>query len=249
MKLSEHPLHVETLARLEVTSRGCLAITFDAVRCLGRTEQESRATSATASANEPPSSEALLLRMLTPLVKLFTGKLTVAVASEGVESFGGVGYCEDSGLPAILRDAQVLPIWEGTTNVLSMDVLRVLATSNGHAYQAFVSAIQTRVKGAESSASARMRTTAMAVQAALRQYAEYLAPVLRDIGARYAKQKDRMFGSLVLTQARDLAMGLSHLYCAALLLEHASATRNETDECVAERWPVQFPLCMSLRVM
>jgi hypothetical protein len=51
----------------------------------------------------------------------------VAVASEVLESFGGAGYVEDTGLPRLLRDAQVLPIWEGTTNVLSLDVIRALA--------------------------------------------------------------------------------------------------------------------------
>ena len=49
----------------------------------------------------------------------------VAVLSEIVESFGGAGYVEDTGLPLLLRDAQVLPIWEGTTNVLALDTLRV----------------------------------------------------------------------------------------------------------------------------
>jgi acyl-CoA dehydrogenase len=51
----------------------------------------------------------------------------VAAASEVIEAFGGQGYMEDTGLPRLLRDAQVLPIWEGTTNVLSLDALRVLA--------------------------------------------------------------------------------------------------------------------------
>jgi hypothetical protein len=41
-----------------------------------------------------------------------------------IEAFGGAGYVEDTGLPPLLRDAQVLPIWEGTTNVLSLDLLR-----------------------------------------------------------------------------------------------------------------------------
>ena len=71
----------------------------------------------------------------------------VAVISEGLESFGGAGYLEDTGLPVLLRDAQVCKhnthththtqthmrahakvgtIWEGTTNVLSLDLLRVL---------------------------------------------------------------------------------------------------------------------------
>jgi hypothetical protein len=68
-----------------------------------------------------------LARLLTPLAKLTTAKQAVAVASEVLESFGGAGYVEDTGLPRLLRDAQVLPIWEGTTNVLSLDVLRALA--------------------------------------------------------------------------------------------------------------------------
>jgi acyl-CoA dehydrogenase len=46
-----------------------------------------------------------------------------------LEAFGGAGYVEDTGLPRMLRDAQVLPIWEGTTNVLSLDVLRALQRS------------------------------------------------------------------------------------------------------------------------
>ncbi|MGH8627676.1 MAG: acyl-CoA dehydrogenase family protein, partial [Gammaproteobacteria bacterium] len=49
-----------------------------------------------------------------------------AVLSEAIECFGGAGYVEDTGLPRLLRDCQVLPIWEGTTNILSLDVLRVL---------------------------------------------------------------------------------------------------------------------------
>ena len=65
----------------------------------------------------------MLLRLVTPLTKLVTGKQAVAVTSEVIEGFGGAGYVEDTGLPQLLRDAQVLPIWEGTTNVLSLDVL------------------------------------------------------------------------------------------------------------------------------
>ena len=60
---------------------------------------------------------------MTPLTKLITGKQAVAVVTEVIESFGGAGYVEDTGLPQLLRDAQVLPIWEGTTNVLSLDAL------------------------------------------------------------------------------------------------------------------------------
>ena len=43
-----------------------------------------------------------------------------------IEAFGGAGYVEDTGIPMLLRDAQVFPIWEGTTNVLALDACRAI---------------------------------------------------------------------------------------------------------------------------
>lgn len=114
--LAAHPLHRETLAGLHVEYEAALALTFDCARLLGRQE-----------AGEAADDERALLRLLTPLAKLSTAKQVVALASEALEGFGGAGYVEDTGLPVWLRDAQVLPIWEGTTNVLSLDVLRAAA--------------------------------------------------------------------------------------------------------------------------
>jgi acyl-CoA dehydrogenase len=111
--LSAKPLHRETLADLAVEYEAGLALTLECARLRGRQE-----------AGEAGDAEQAALRILTPLAKLFTAKQAVAVASEALEGFGGAGYIEDTGLPSWLRDAQVLPIWEGTTNVLSLDVLR-----------------------------------------------------------------------------------------------------------------------------
>src|SRR5581483_10098906 len=72
------------------------------------------------------------LRIVAPLAKLTTGRLAVSSASEYLECFGGAGYMEDTGVPRLLRDAQVLPIWEGTTNVLSLDVPRAIARDQAH---------------------------------------------------------------------------------------------------------------------
>ena len=55
-----------------------------------------------------------MLRLLTPLLKLYTGKQSIAVCSESIECIGGTGYMEDTGLPALLRDTQVTSIWEGS---------------------------------------------------------------------------------------------------------------------------------------
>lgn len=70
--------------------------------------------------------EGAALRALTPVAKAVTAKLAVEAASEACESLGGNGYVEDFPAARLLRDAQVLPIWEGTTNVLSLDLLRAL---------------------------------------------------------------------------------------------------------------------------
>jgi acyl-CoA dehydrogenase len=113
--LAELPLHADTLAGLQAEYEAAFHLTFRVAELLGREE-----------AGELTEREALLLRVLTPVAKLTTAKQVVAVTSECLECFGGAGYVEDTGLPVLLRDAQVLPIWEGTTNVLSLDTLRAL---------------------------------------------------------------------------------------------------------------------------
>ncbi|AUX35097.1 MULTISPECIES: acyl-CoA dehydrogenase family protein [Sorangium] len=113
--LAEKPLHMDTLAELQAEFEGAFHLTFRAIELLGREE--------TGSLTE---SEAKLLRLMIPIAKLTTAKQAVSVLSEVLEAFGGAGYIEDTGLPRLLRDAQVLPIWEGTTNVLALDALRVI---------------------------------------------------------------------------------------------------------------------------
>jgi hypothetical protein len=118
--LIDKPLHKDTLAAMQAELEGAFLLAFRLVELLGRRE-----------AGTATESERHLFRALTPIAKLTTGKQAVAVASEALECCGGAGYIEDTGLPTLLRDAQVLPIWEGTTNVLSLDTLRALASEGG----------------------------------------------------------------------------------------------------------------------
>ena len=113
--LSEKPLHLDTLASLQAEAEAAFHLAFYVAELTGQSETR-----------EISDDDALLLRLLTPVMKLTTGKQAVTVASEVLESFGGAGYVEDTGLPVLLRDSQVLPIWEGTTNVLALDTLRAL---------------------------------------------------------------------------------------------------------------------------
>jgi acyl-CoA dehydrogenase len=72
------------------------------------------------------------LRLLTPLLKLQTARLAVRAASEALELIGGNGYIEECVTARFFRDAQVLPVWEGTTNILYLDALRWIAKEQAH---------------------------------------------------------------------------------------------------------------------
>jgi len=115
----DHPLANETLLQLEAEHLGALVLTFDTVDALRR-------------ADAGDAEAARLLRILIPIAKAVTGKLAVPCVSESMELIGGNGYIEDWVMPRLLRDAQVLPIWEGTTNILVLDALRVAKKERSH---------------------------------------------------------------------------------------------------------------------
>lgn len=191
--LIEHPLHQTTLAGMQADFEAAFQLTFHVVELLGRAQH-----------GKGDADEAALLRLLTPLAKLWTGKLAVALCSEAMECLGGAGYIEDSGLPQLLRDAQVLPIWEGTTNVLSLDVLRVLRHPS--ALAAWRGAFDALLQQANA-------TGLQAACAALRAHAQELAARF----AALAAEPDRLEAV-----ARELAFGLARDFAAALLLRQAA---------------------------
>jgi hypothetical protein len=190
--LDQKPLHVETLAELESQFEAAFLLTFRAIELLGREE-----------AGLATESELLLLRLLQPILKLLTAKQAVAHASEVLEAFGGAGYVEDTGLPVLLRDGQVLPIWEGTTNVLSLDVLR--AIGKGDALQALVTDIDSRLRGGDPSLQGA-RSVALDTAHEAAQWFRNAAT--RDPGEQEAA-------------ARAFAITLGRAYSLALVIEHA----------------------------
>ncbi|XP_050974901.1 acyl-CoA dehydrogenase family member 11 [Labeo rohita] len=210
--LKDHALHVQTLSRLEVETRAAFLLTMEVCRLLGREENRSAS-----------DRDTLLLRLLTPVAKLYTAKQAVCVVSEGLESFGGQGYIEDTGLPSMLRDAQVLSIWEGTTNVLSLDVLRSIAKSSGSVLRAFFTDVNERLLAADASA-------------ALRPAVASLCASLSGLERFTRAAASRPAGTLELS-ARDLSYSLARIYMGALLVDHAAWEKaTHTDVYAALRW-------------
>jgi hypothetical protein len=202
--LAGKPLHADTLAGLEAEREGALVLTWRAAGLLGRAE-----------GGEASDAERRLLRVLVPLAKLTTGKQAVAIASEALECFGGAGFIEDTGLPRLLRDAQVLPIWEGTTNVLALDVLRALALPG--AADTLRSELR-RVMG-EPGAPA-LRAPAEAAERAVDHALSWLAGAAPDRAE---------------AGARRLALTLGRALEAALLSEHAARVEAPRATAAARR--------------
>lgn len=113
--LLSYPMVVQTLVDMTVDLQGALHMLFYLYHCRGLAQLGSAS-----------QEELQHLRILTPLAKLTTGRQAVRSASEAIELHGGNGYIEDWPLARFLRDAQVLPIWEGTTNILALDTLRAI---------------------------------------------------------------------------------------------------------------------------
>jgi alkylation response protein AidB-like acyl-CoA dehydrogenase len=199
--LSEKPLHLDTLAGMQAEFEGAFHLTFRVVELLGREE-----------AGDIPEHEAQLLRIVTPIAKLTTGKQAVHVASEALEAFGGAGYVEDTGLPRLLRDAQVLPIWEGTTNVLALDVLRALAK---------VGSLEPIAREIAARTQAPASSLVPAAEAAKRAiaHAESWLQKTRDRGLEATEAGARRF-ALTLGRALELA----------LLVDHATLSARETGD-------------------
>ncbi len=114
-RLAQLPAHRATLADLAVDHAASLALTMRCCDLMGRIEHGSAS-----------DGEVALLRGLTPITKLATGRWSIAGVTEAMEAIGGVGYCEDSTIPALVRNTHVIPIWEGTTNVMALDFLRAV---------------------------------------------------------------------------------------------------------------------------
>jgi alkylation response protein AidB-like acyl-CoA dehydrogenase len=87
-----------------------------------------RAMDAAETGNED---EQHLLRMLTPMAKWWSAENAVYSVRECMELMGGNGYIEDFVMPKLLRDVNVLPIWEGSGNIIVLDMLRATKKSHG----------------------------------------------------------------------------------------------------------------------
>jgi hypothetical protein len=203
--LKDTPLHVHTLSSLAVQLRYLTHLTFFVTSLLGKVE----------SCVANPT-ERLLLRLLTPVIKATVCKLAVPFVSECMEAMGGQGYMEEGGIAVIFRDIQVHSIWEGTTNVLAHDMLRVLRGKEGEAtlaaLDAYVAAALAEAEGCEK------------VGACGRRY--------KAVYERWRGKMVGMTGDAVELYARELVLWLGRMVGAIEMLRDAASDGDDVElEC------------------
>ena len=76
------------------------------------------------------SAEAAYARLMTPVIKYWTCKLAPSLIYEAMECLGGNGYVEDGNLARHYREAPLNAIWEGSGNIMCLDVIRVISQGN-----------------------------------------------------------------------------------------------------------------------
>lgn len=115
--LVEQPLMQRVLADMALDVAGATALSMRLARAFDMAASD--------------RAEAAFARCMTPVVKYWVCKIAPALLYEAMECLGGNGYIEDGNLARAYREAPVNAIWEGSGNVMALDVARVLSRAPG----------------------------------------------------------------------------------------------------------------------
>ncbi|MFP5224356.1 MAG: acyl-CoA dehydrogenase family protein [Actinomycetota bacterium] len=190
--LRDLPLHRRWIAGLAARYDALHALAYRGAQLLGQAE----------TGGDPDGTARLVL----PLAKLACARGGAELTSHIIESFGGAGYVNDTGIPRIHLDTHVNCIWEGTTSVIALDVLRVI--SRGGTGAALIADIRERVAPA-------VDDRTLGLQAA--QVAE-ACDALEKMLVEPAEQ-----------DARRIAFGLANTLALALLVSEGLADLRSGD--------------------
>lgn len=154
----------------------------------------------------------LLARIATPIAKYWVCKRCPTIVAEAMECLGGAGYIEESPMPRLYRQAPLNGIWEGSGNVIALDVLRSLARdpATGEALINEVASVFARDSLATSSLAARLSN---AKEGEARAVVEHAAGLLTAVAlARIGLDESaHTYVATRIGQDRALTFGAAHL--------------------------------------
>ncbi|KRX10929.1 Acyl-CoA dehydrogenase/oxidase, N-terminal and middle domain [Pseudocohnilembus persalinus] len=225
-KLNNHPMQIKLLSDMEVTYRGNLIFFLKSSQLFSKVQ-----------AGVATQDEQNLQRIGSPLLKLFTAKELQFISSEGMEILGGIGYLENSKLPVLFRDGQVLPIWEGTTHVMAHDFHRAITQKNNpiSSYSKYITQILVDNHGSRSKMEENSRAKE-AIKITTLAYNQLIADINEIINNKTIYQKKYEYFM------RDICFGASRIFSAVLLLEHYIKSGKQQDLEIFIRWVNIKPL-------
>jgi putative acyl-CoA dehydrogenase len=146
--LIDQPLMGNVLADLCLESEAATALTMRLARAYDEAGNDARE-------GVDDSDAQLFKRVATAVGKYWACKRAPNHAFEAMECLGGNGYVEDSGMPRLYREAPLTSIWEGSGNVISLDVLRALSRSP-HSLEVFLAEVS-QAQGADARLDAHVQ--------------------------------------------------------------------------------------------
>ncbi|MFX4221010.1 MAG: acyl-CoA dehydrogenase family protein [Thalassobaculum sp.] len=198
-RLIDLPLQRRQLLKLMLPAEQALSVTMFTADALAR-----------ADAGDAEGMK--LRRILTPLVKFRVCRDARKVAGDAMEARGGVGYIEEWIEPRLVRDGHLGSIWEGTSNIVALDVLRASRKEGAHA--ALGSALSRRMAEAGVENGLRGRIDGL------------LGRAVAAVGSAAETGDD--------ARARTVASGLYHAASACLLASEGALLNDDKRTALAE---------------
>lgn len=131
--LTQYPMIQDTLGKFAAKLHVEVATVFDLIQLYDKV-----------TSGRGNKEDIILNRLYIAIMKKETAEQAVHYASEAIELHGGNGYIEDFVTPRLLRDAQVLTVWEGTANILALELIRLV--DKFHAHEMFIRVMEVRLE-------------------------------------------------------------------------------------------------------
>ncbi len=220
-KLAEFPMVKETLAKLAARQEVETGAIFSIIPLFERVMNDEA---------DVTEQEMAMNRLLIALLKMRTAEVAIEFAHQAIEMHGGNGYIEDFVTPRLLRDAQVLTVWEGTANILGLEVLRLIRKF--HVHERFLEHIQQEL----SALKPPIQAYRGAIDRGIGQLVElltYLAGQSEDIQTYHSKRIAHLMGDIYTSMIalRDADRGDERkLLIARLFLQHTWEHKHLDDQ-------------------
>lgn len=201
-RLIDFPMIQDTVVKLEAKLHAELITVFDLIDLYERVVEK-----------EATEEEQVLNRLYIAMMKKETAETAVHFAHEGIELHGGNGYIEDFVTPRLLRDAQVLTVWEGTANILGLELVRLVKKYRAH--DIFLKEMQRRLDHCPSSE--------------LKNSVANVLSTLREELAAFAQYPD----DLQTFESKPLLQKMARLYESVMCVEWAVRYGNPYEDLAA----------------